>query len=308
MVWLFKSLVTFVYDAHMAKDKFTATWVSHSSMRDYLACPRAYFLNNVYKDPKTGHKISLMSPPLALGQVVHEVIESLSVIAVEKRFDESLITKFEHAWQKVAGAKGGFLDEATEERYKVRGKDMLTRVVKHPGPLEKLAVKIRMNLPYFWLSEEDEIILCGKIDWLEYLPDTEQVHIIDFKTSKRDENEDSLQLPIYHLLAHYCQTYDVAKVSYWYLERADEPAEQPLPDLDESRRRVLKIAKEIKLARTLSRFKCPQGLGCRACRPLEAVVAGRAKLVGVNDFGQDVYILPDLPQELEGRIRTSEIL
>ena len=61
-------------------DKYTAYWVSHSSINDFLKCPRAYFLKNVYKDPKTGRKIKLISPPLALGQAVHEVVESLSVL------------------------------------------------------------------------------------------------------------------------------------------------------------------------------------------------------------------------------------
>ena len=70
---------------------------------------------------------------------------------------------------------------------------MLQRVIKHPGPVAKLAVKIKQDLPYYWLSEEDNIILCGKIDWLEYLPDQDGVHIIDFKTSKYDEAPQSLQ-------------------------------------------------------------------------------------------------------------------
>ena len=38
----------------MPKDKYTATWVSHTSLSDYIKCPRAYFLKNVYKDPQTG--------------------------------------------------------------------------------------------------------------------------------------------------------------------------------------------------------------------------------------------------------------
>ena len=58
----------------MAADKFTATWISHSSISDFLKCPRAYYLKNMYKDPKTGHKIQLMSPPFELGKDVDEVI------------------------------------------------------------------------------------------------------------------------------------------------------------------------------------------------------------------------------------------
>ena len=61
-------------------DQYTAVWVSHTSISDFLQCPRAYYLKNVYKDPKTRHKIQLMSPPLALGQVVHSVLESLSIL------------------------------------------------------------------------------------------------------------------------------------------------------------------------------------------------------------------------------------
>jgi len=89
-------------------DKYTALWVSHSSISTFLECPRAYYLKNIYKDPKTGHKIKLMSPPLALGQAVHEVIESLSEIKTDLRFQEPLLDKFERSWQKLSGEKGGF--------------------------------------------------------------------------------------------------------------------------------------------------------------------------------------------------------
>src|SRR5712672_1627343 len=109
----------------MAQDKYSAVWVSHTSICDYEQCPRAYYLKHVYKDSTTNHKIKLMSPPLALGQAVHEVIESLSVLPVEKRFDVPLIQKFELSWKKVSGEKGGFTNSETEQRYKVRGEEML---------------------------------------------------------------------------------------------------------------------------------------------------------------------------------------
>ena len=278
-------------------DKFSATWVSHSSISDYLKCPRAYYLNNVYKDPKTGNKISLMSPPLALGQAVHDVLESLSILPTDKRFEIPLIQKFETAWSKVSGEKGGFLNKDTQHRYKERGMSMIRRVQNHPGPLKNLAVKINMELPHFWLSQEDNIILCGKIDWLEYIKETDSVHIIDFKTGKGKEDTDSLQLPIYTLLANECQNRHVEKASYWYLETNNTLTEKQLPDLEESRAKVLEIAKKIKLARTIKKFDCPQKTGCYACRPLEKIINKEAKFVGNNDFGQDLYILTDQSQE-----------
>ncbi|QQS44706.1 PD-(D/E)XK nuclease family protein [Candidatus Roizmanbacteria bacterium] len=96
--------------------------------------------------------------------------------------------------------------------------------------MARKAVKIKEDLPHYWLSEEDNIILCGKIDWLEYLPETDSVHIIDFKTSKYDEDGDSLQLPIYYLLVTNTQKREVSKASYWYLERNDDLTEKELPD------------------------------------------------------------------------------
>lgn len=276
----------------MPKDKFTATWISHSSTSLFQRCPRAYFLQNMYRDPKTGHKIQITAPALSLGTAVHEVIESLSILPTQTRFSESLLVKFELAWQKVSGRIGGFSDEDVEIAYKRRGEDMLTRVMRNPGPLVNKAVKIKEELPFYWISEEDNIILCGKIDWLEYLSETDSVHIIDFKTSKKVEEETSLQLPIYYLLVQNCQKRKVEKASYWYLELNDSLTPKELPDPQEAHEAVLKIGREIQAARRLNRFRCPSGEeGCFHCRPLEAVVNGEAEFVGTNDRKQDLYLL-----------------
>lgn len=271
-------------------DKYTATWVSHTSLCDFLHCQRAYYLKNVYRNPDTGHKIQLMSPPLALGSAVHEVIESLSILPTDRRFSEPLLEKFERSWKKVSGKMGGFSDEEHEQRYKARGEAMLKRVITNPGPLKNLAVKIKEDLPHYWLSEDDEIILCGKIDWLEYLPNVDAVHIIDFKTSKKEEDGNSLQLPIYHLLVHNCQHRTVKKASYWYLEFSDDLTEKELPDLEEAREQIMDPARKMKLARKLELFKCLHG-GCSACESLERVIRGEGELVGTNSYNQDVYIL-----------------
>jgi ATP-dependent helicase/DNAse subunit B len=274
----------------MIKDKYSAVWVSHSSIGDYLKCPRAYFLKNIYRDSKTNHKIMLMSPPLALGQAVHGVVESLSTVSVQDRLGQSLLDRFEASWKTVSGELGGFTNKEEEERFKARGAKMIKRVMDHPGPLLNKAIKIRQDLPYFWLSEEDNIILCGKIDWLEFFDKTQSVGIIDFKTGKFDEDESSLQLPIYLLLVTNCQKWPVTKMSYWYLDRDDEPAEVLLPKAKDATARVLKIARQIVLARKLEHFVCPKKEGCRDCRPYEAIVSGTAKFVGVGGYSQDIYI------------------
>jgi ATP-dependent helicase/DNAse subunit B len=272
-------------------DKYSAVWVSHSSLSDFKYCPQLYYLKNVYKRPQTGHKMTLMSPSLALGQAVHEVVESLSKLPTEKRFTEPLMMKLSTAWEKVSGKKGGFSSPEQEAKFRQRAEEMIRRVEKNPGPLKNLAVKINMDLPHYWLSEEDQIILCGKIDWLEYLPDTDQVNIIDFKTGKNEEDDGSLQLPIYRLLVANCQKREVARACYWYLQWSDDLTEKPLPDLETSHQRVLEVAKQVKLARKLERYKCSKGESCRACEPFLKIQRGEAEFVGVNEYNTDVFIL-----------------
>lgn len=274
------------------KDKYKAVWVSHSSIADFIACPRAYYLRNVYKDPITGNKITVTSPALSLGQAVHEVVEGLSVLPVEERLNISLLKKFDVAWEKVSGKKGGFKEKIQEDEFKERGRVMLKRVEEHPGPILNKAIKIPSDfIPNYYLSEEDDIILCGKIDWLEYIEENDSVHIIDFKTGKNEEDGESLQLPIYLLLATNTQSRKVEKASYWYLEKNDELTPKELPNYTDSNEKVLTVARRIKLARQLNHFVCPGG-GCMKCRPLERILKSEGEKVGVSDTRQDIYILP----------------
>jgi len=277
-------------------NKYNAVWVSHSSMGDFLTCPRLYYLNNIYKDPATGRKISLINPALALGSAVHNTIEPLANVPAEKRLDQPIEEKFESEWEKVSGRRGGFSSGEQEAEYKARGEEMIARVIENPGPLVNKALRLpshKNNMPpNFYLSEADNIILCGKIDWLEYLPEEDAVHIIDFKTGKKEEKENSLQLPIYLLLVTNCQKRPVKKASYWYLDRSTELEEKELPTYEEAKEVVLSVAKRVKTAREKVEFACPQGSeGCFACRPYEAIVAGEATLIGVNEIGQDLYVL-----------------
>lgn len=285
----------------MSNDSYKATWVSHSSLSDYLACPRAYFLKNVYKDPKTGHKIQIVSPALSLGSAVHEVLESLAKLPVEERFKTSLIEKYNQIWdKKYTGKQGGFSSPDQEHDYRARGEEMLRRVMRSPGPLAEKAVRIKpqndMDLPQYNLSETENIILCGKIDWLRYDPDTNSVEIIDFKTSRSAEAPSSLQLPIYRLLVEHTQKYAVSGMSYWYLEFNDDLTPHDLPDLDAAEKEILALARKMKLARSLRKFDCPNGAdGCPHCRQFERILAGEGEFLGTDETRRDLYYLPWRP-------------
>jgi len=171
---------------------------------------------------------------------------------------------------------------------------MLRRVTNNPGPLANKAVKLKEKLPSFWLSEDDNIILCGKIDWMEYITSDDSVHIIDFKTSKSEEDGQSLQLPIYILLASRLQKRPVTKISYWYLDFSDYLTTKELPETVTAEQELLRIGKQIKLARQLNKLECKTG-GCRHCAEMERILQGEGELVGMDETNKDIYILPSAP-------------
>lgn len=278
----------------MAQDKYSAVWVSNSSISDFLKCPRAYYLHNVYKDSQTGHKINIINPPMALGLAVHDTLEAISDLSCEDRFKKPLTLLYEEAWQKIAGIKGGFRNEEDEKMYKEKGLSMIKRIMDNPGPLLNKALKLNNPdnfIPNYWISEEENIILCGKIDWLEYMSKDDSVHIIDFKTGVNDEKPDSIQLLIYCLLVKNLQQREVKKMSFWYLNRDDKPVEVALPDFEEAHNMILDLAKQVKHLRQSGQFRCPKD-GCFACNPFEAVLRGEAKFVGMSD-NHDIYVLPE---------------
>jgi ATP-dependent helicase/DNAse subunit B len=284
-------------------DKYKAVWVSHSSMGDFIKCPRSYYLKNMYKNPKTGKKIGIVSPALSLGSAVHEVVEGLAQYPSEKRFEnpQELLVRFDSAWEKFKGKKGGFITEQDESDAKARGRAMIQRVIDHPGMLKEKIVKLPEGemLPNFYLSEDDNIILCGRIDWLSYKPEDDSIHILDFKTGKHEEKEDSLQLPIYQLLLNKLQKRKVTSASYWYLDSDDEPKSVSLPTLEDSFERVFTVAKQVSDARTLASkegfekvFVCPRGeQGCFSCTPFEKIIKGEAEFLGNGEWGQEMYLV-----------------
>jgi hypothetical protein len=148
----------------MAQDKYDAVWLSHSSIGDYLKCPRAYFLRNVYRNER-GKKINLVAPVLSLGVAVHEAVEDLKNYKAEERFKAKPIESvFEEAWKKFIGKAGGFKSTEEEAEMKARGIRMIENVKNNPGLLLKKTVTLKEGSngmpPNFYLSEEENLILC----------------------------------------------------------------------------------------------------------------------------------------------------
>ncbi len=271
-------------------NKFKATWVSHSSLSDFKKCRRSYYFRNVYKDDKK-RKLSIASPHLSLGVGVHDQLEPLAWIPAADRLNVPFEDQFVKDFEKYRGEIGGFKDNDEFEFFKSRGIDMLGNVRKNPGPLIKPAyrmMKDKSELPWMWLSEKEEIILSGKVDWLE---EDGGMNVYDFKTSKsHSEDPGSLQLPIYQLLIKNLKNKTINKAFYWYIAIDKEPFEQTLPDYKNSYESVLELAMKVKEARASNDLKCPRN-GCWNCEPYERILKGEGKLVGIGGYGAATYFL-----------------
>ena len=122
---------------------------------------------------------------------------------------------------------------------------------------------------------------------LRYVEADDSVRIIDFKTGKNTESDDSLQLPIYLLLLNELQKRRVSGAAYWYLEKNDVPTEIALPDATKREKGARARASKVKVARENRAYECPRGsAGCFACQPYEAILRGEAEYIGIAGYAK----------------------
>lgn len=264
-----------------------ALFLSHTSLGDFLKCPRAYYFKNIYRDKKTGYKLQIASPYLTLGSVVHEVIKWFLEMKRQVSKDQ-LLAKYENYWLKYQGKRGGFSEKQEEESFKMRGRKMLDRFYDTSQILGEMLPP--MDFPKYFLDEDT--VLFGNLDYVEETPDG-GLHIIDFKTGQKDV-EDSLQLHIYAILAEANLQRPVSRLSYWYLDRDDKPKEIVLEPLGKTLKDLTEKGREIKKAIDEGQWVCIRGEEmCRDCRDYQAILEGKGEFQFEDDkFKKMIFYLP----------------
>ncbi len=268
-------------------------WISHTSLSDFEKCPQLYYLRNLYRDSKFGNnfRIQIASPYLSLGEAVHDAIDNfLTRYQHEERSKDKLFYEYARGWNLKPGKIGGFKDEIQERQFKERGEAMLERFWKNS--YFSKGEPIHINFPKLPLIGEDEAILVGNFDWLEKTPSG--LHILDFKTGQNEEEEGSLQLPIYAVLAEHNLREPVTKVSYWYLDRDDEPVEIQIPDLSSTLTRLKDKAGKVVETVARKEFACQSTeVKCKYCHEYYSVINDKADHVA-TDFKRkrEIFFLP----------------
>lgn len=267
-------------------------WISHTSLNDFEKCRQLYYLRNLYRDKKYGNnfRIQVASPYLSLGEAVHDAIDNFFTrYDLDNRTKDNLMYEFKRGWSLKPGRIGGFKDSSQESEFKARGEAMLERFLKN----EKYSKSspIRIDFPKLPLIGQDDAILVGNFDWLEETP--EGLHILDFKTGK-EEDETSQQLPLYALLAEHNLQKPVKKVSYWYLDRDDEPTEVKLSDLQQTLSTVKEKSQIMQKAVQNKDFTCTADVGyCKLCHEYHKAINDQAEHVQ-TDFKRkrEVFFIP----------------
>lgn len=266
-----------------------AVFISPSSLADFDKCAQLYFYKNVYRSPR-GLKIQIINPALALGQAVHDTLENFLHFPSSDRDKSLLMEKFEFCWGNLTGEKGGFVSVEEENIYKTRAIEMLNRFWQNDHFKNTEMTKI----PGFPKAElGNDLILTGKLDWLE--EDKDGYHLVDFKTGKNEEKEDSQQLPIYAVLIAAIFKTDKIRASYWYLDKDEDIVPFSLPDIQQTTDYLKKKGEIIKMVRATNSYRCQSGgESCWACRDILAVAQGKGKLVSMDPVNrkQEIYILP----------------
>lgn len=305
------------------KDKYKAIWMSHSSINDYEKCPRLYYLHNIYKN-KNNRKINIVSPYMSLGIAVHNVIEDLKNYKSEERVKIDLLNNFEKEWEKYHGKIGGFKNKEEEDNFKNRGIDIIKKVLIDYKMLINKTIPLSSYytgdmLPNYYISEEENIILCGNLDWIEYVPAQKEgsrgvLSVIDFKTGKNEEKINSIQLPIYKLILENLQSkWKVNNGKYWYFESGivtERVLDQRL--LEEVKSKIIKLGIEIRDKKYTwannarfgkagwvekenmeENFKCLSASDLCDCKKYEKIITGDplAEYVGVDMYGKDAYFI-----------------
>ncbi len=260
-------------------------FISFTSLNDFLKCPRAYYLKNIYRDPKTGNRVQIASPHLSLGSTVHDGIKWYLQMQGQLT-KEQLIQKYRNLWLKYTGKRGGFSSREEEASFGKRGLLMLDNFFKNAKNLEKKQYSI--EFPKYSLLEN--LIILGNFDFVGEKSDG-SLHVCDFKTGANDE-KDPIQLYIYAILAEANFQKPVSSASFWYLDREDKPREIVLDPLEPKLEWLTQKAIDVKQAIEKNAWVCIKGELCNDCRDYEAILDEKGEFqFSDHRYKKDIYYL-----------------
>ena len=238
--------------------------LSHFRLSTFRRCRRLYKYRYVERLPVPPN------PHGTMGSHVHTALRDLMRLPPEQRAAARAADLLRAAW---AGNRAGFRGLAEEARWRSRALEQVRRFVALPdagGTPLALEQQVEVALT-------DGVRLFGRIDRVDERAEGD-LHIIDYKTGRAQEEPDPEQLRIYAMILARTAGRPVGMTSYLYLEDGSAWSASPAPaDLAEAEEGVLQTVEEMTREREYAPDVGPQCTFCdfRSICPRRDEIAAR---------------------------------
>jgi len=160
------------------RDIFVEQGLSATALNNYLKCPWQFFYLNLIRLPQA------QNIQAGLGQAVHIALRYFFETSKIEKVDESfLITQFKNSLHKI------YLSTKDLQRISLKGEEMLKKYYNNYKDSFNYHTlnEIKISGNFF---KNEKIKITGVIDKIEFLPNSSEVLVIDYKTGKpRSRNE-----------------------------------------------------------------------------------------------------------------------
>ena len=192
-------------------------YVSPYKLQGFEECPEWFYFE--YLDEEIHpYRRELKKPRsfFTVGDCVHKTISAFFIRSAGQRNEQLLFNLLKQIWDQYSGARGGFENAEEEKNCFIEAKEMLKNFWKRQQKMGEPFYSPGI-VPGKELKKSEigpDLILMGKLDRID--PEGEDLHVIDYKTGKKEEGS-SFQIMAYGVLAEAVFQKDVSKVSFWYL-------------------------------------------------------------------------------------------